>query len=204
MRKNNFIPRNKGRRVLGPALHVFCEGATEEAYLKAYLRSHRYSRCEIEISHHTDPVNLVREAKEAKVGAPASESYWVVYDLEDISQPKKLESHKEAFQLAEKNGINIALSAVSIEVWILLHFIKNPKAFVTAKLAERSLRTYLPNYKKGNSNIFTDIQQYIPIARQNAKALQDQIERDKPNSKPFENNPYSSFHLLLDAIDKIK
>lgn len=65
MRKNNFIPRGKGRRV-GPVLHIYCEGETEESYLNAYKRFRKYSGCEVEPSHHTDPVGLVKEAIKAK------------------------------------------------------------------------------------------------------------------------------------------
>ena len=82
MRRNNFIPRGRGRNVR-PVLHIYCEGETEEVYLNAYKRFKRYSCCEIERSHHTDPVGLVEEAIKAKNTAPASDSFWAAYDLED-------------------------------------------------------------------------------------------------------------------------
>jgi len=84
MRRNNFIERGRGRRV-GPVLHIYCKGETEESYLNAYKRFGKYSSCEIEHSHHTDPVGLVTEAIKAKESAPLSDSYWVAYDLEDVS-----------------------------------------------------------------------------------------------------------------------
>ena len=99
MRKNNFIPRKKGRRV-GPVLHVYCEGETEESYLNAYKRFRKYSGCEIEPSHHTDPVGLVKEAIKVKEGSPYSDCFWVAYDLEDVSLENKRQAHEEAYRLA--------------------------------------------------------------------------------------------------------
>ena len=93
MRKNNFIPRGKGRRV-GPVLHIYCEGETEESYLNAYKRFKKYSGCEIEPSHHTDPVGLVKEVIKAKEGSPFSDCFWVAYDLEDVSLGNKRQKWK--------------------------------------------------------------------------------------------------------------
>ena len=203
MRKNNFIPRGKGRRV-GPVLHIYCEGETEESYLNAYKRFKKYSGCEIEPSHHTDPVGLVKEVIKAKEGSPFSDCFWVAYDLEDVSLGNKRQAHEEAYRLAEANGINIALSAISVEVWLLLHFTPTPKAYLNSDGAVRALRLHLSNYAKGNSGIFEKLKELLPSARRNADALQRRQERNNPDSKPYERNPYTSFHLLLNAIDQIK
>ena len=203
MRKNNFIERGWGRKV-GPVLHIYCEGETEESYLNAYKRFRKYSCCEIEHSHHTDPVGLIQEAIKAKENAPSSDSYWVVYDLEDVSLENKRQTHLEANRLAQANGIHIAFSAISVEVWILLHFTPAPKAYLNCDGAVRALKKYLPNYKKGSANVFIAIQNLISDARKNAVSLQRRWEHDSPNGKPYELNPNTSFHLLLDAIDQIR
>ena len=200
MRRNNFIPRGRGRSVR-PVLHIYCEGETEEAYLNAYKRFKRYSCCEIERSHHTDPVGLVEEAIKAKNTAPASDSFWAAYDLEDMSLENKRKAHVEAYRLAEANDIHIALSAISIEVWILLHFTSKPGQYLQSDNAVRALRKYYPNYMKGNGNVFNTLQHLIPDARRNAVNLLHHLERDYMDKKPYELNPYTAFHLLLDAID---
>ena len=202
MRKNNFIPRGKGRKV-GPVLHIYCEGETEESYLNAYKRFRKYSGCEMEPSHHTDPVGLVTEAIKAKESSPTSDCHWVTYDLEDVSLGNRRQVLEEAYRLAEANGINIALSAISFEVWLLLHFTPTPKVYLNCDGAVRALKVYLPNYAKGNSGIFEKLQELLPNARKNADSLQRRQERDNPDSKPCERNPYTSFHLLLNASDQI-
>ena len=203
MRKNSFIPRGRGRKV-GPVLHIYCEGKTEESYLNAYKRFRKYSCCEIEHSHHTDPVGLVTESIKAKENAPSSDCYWVAYDLEDMSQRNNQQAHAEAYRLAQANGIHIALSAISVEVWILLHFIPTPRAYLNCDGAVRALKRHLPNYKKGSANVFDDLQNLISEARKNAASLQRRWERDCPDGKPYELNPSTSFHLLLDAIDQLR
>ncbi len=203
MRKNNFIPRGKGRKV-GPVLHIFCEGDTEESYLKAYKRFNRYSCCEIKTGHHTDPIGLVEEAIEAKQNAPAADKFWVAYDLEDVSLQNRLKAHEEAFNMAQTNGVNIALSAISIEIWFLLHFTPTPQMYQNCNGAIRALKKHLPNYVKGDAGVFTAIQQFISNARKNASLLQKRQDLNNPGKKPYERNPYTSFHLLLDAIDQAK
>lgn len=202
MRKNNFIPRGKGLRV-GPVLHIYCEGETEESYLNAYKRFRKYSGCEVEPSHHTGPVGLVKEAIKAKESSPSSDCFWVAYDLEDVSLKNKRQAHEEAYRLAEANGINIALSAISVEVWILLHFTPIPKAYLNCDSAVRALKRHLPNYEKGSANVFSALQNLISDARKNAVSLQRRWERDRPDGKSYELNPSTSFHLLLDAIDQL-
>ena len=172
--------------------------------MNAYKRFKKYSGCEIEPSHHTDPVGLVKEVIKAKEGSPFSDCFWVAYDLEDVSLGNKRQAHEEAYRLAEANGINIALSAISVEVWLLLHFTPTPKAYLNSDGAVRALRVHLSNYAKGNSGIFEKLKELLPSARRNADALQRRQERNNPDSKPYERNPYTSFHLLLNAIDQIK
>ena len=38
MPQSNFIPRRRRSRGVNSVLHIFCEGATEEAYFEAYKR----------------------------------------------------------------------------------------------------------------------------------------------------------------------
>ena len=66
MPQSNFIPRRKRSRGVNSVLHIFCEGATEEAYFEAYKRKIHCAAVVIEHSHHGDPKGLVAEAIKAK------------------------------------------------------------------------------------------------------------------------------------------
>ena len=69
MPQSNFIPRRKRSRGVNSVLHIFCEGATEEAYFEAYKRKIHCVAVVIEHSHHGDPKGLVAEAIKAKDGS---------------------------------------------------------------------------------------------------------------------------------------
>ena len=201
MPQSNFIPRRKRSRGVNSVLHIFCEGATEEAYFEAYKRKIHCAAVVIEHSHHGDPKGLVAEAIKAKEGSPANDIFWVVYDAEELSQRNKLQSHAEAFQAANRNGINIAFSAICFEVWLLLHFTPNPWVFLQASNAVKELQKYIKNYKKGDLNILTTLQDKLPTARVNAADLAQRQQRNHPDVPMYEYNPYTTVHLLLDAID---
>ena len=201
MPQSNFIPRRKRSRGVNSVLHIFCEGATEEAYFEAYKRKIHCAAVVIEHSHHGDSKGLVAETINAKDGSPANDIFWVVYDAEELSQRNKLQSHAEAFQAANRNGINIAFSAICFEVWLLLHFIPNPSAFLLPSKAVKELQKYIKNYKKGDLNILTTLQDKLPAAHVDAASLAQRQQRNHPDVPMYEYNPYTTVHLLLDAID---
>ena len=201
MPQSNFIPRRKRSRGVNSVLHIFCEGATEEAYFEAYKRKIHCAAVVIEHSHHGDPKGLVAEAIKVKEGSPANDIFWVVYDAEELSQRNKLQSHAEAFQAANRNRINIAFSAICFEVWLLLHFTPNPSMFLQPSKAVKELQKYIKNYKKGDLNILTTLQDKLPTARLNAASLAQRQQRNHPSVPMYEFNPYTTVHLLLDAID---
>lgn len=201
MPQSNFIPRRKRSRGVNSVLHIFCEGATEEAYFEAYKRKIHCAAVVIEHSHHGDPKGLVAEAIKAKEGFPANDIFWVAYDAEELSQRNKLQSHAEAFQAANRNGINIAFSAICFEVWLLLHFAPNPSVFLQPSKAVKELQKYIKNYKKGDLNILITLQNKLPVARVNAANLAQRKQRNTPDVPMYEHNPYTTVHLLLDAID---
>ena len=201
MPQSNFIPRRRRGRGVNSVLHICGEGATEEAYFEAYKRKIHCASVVIEHSHHGDPKGLVEEAINAKAGSPANDIFWVVYDAEELSQRNKLQSHAEAFQAANRNGINIAFSAICFEVWLLLHFTPNPSAFLQPSKAVKELQKYIKNYKKGDLNILTTLQDKLPAARVNAADLAQRQQRNHPAVPMYEYNPYTTVHLLLDAID---
>ena len=186
MPQSNFIPRRKRSRGVNSVLHIFCEGATEEAYFEAYKRKIHCAAVVIEHSHHGDPKGLVAEAIKAKEGSPANDIFWVVYDAEELSQRNKLPSHAEALQAANRNGINIAFSAICFEVWLLLHFTPNPSMFLQPSKAVKELQKYIKNYKKGDLNILTTLQDKLSAARVNAASLTQRQQRNHPDVPMYE------------------
>ena len=201
MLKNNFVPRQKRNRGVNPVLHIFCEGETEEAYINAYKRKTHCVPVVVEFSHHGDPKGLVEEAIKAKKNSPSKDKFWVVYDAEDLSLGNKVQAHANAYQAAQHNGINIAFSAICFEIWLLLHYTPNPPTCQQPARATKELQKYIKNYKKGDLNILTTLQDRLATARLNANNLITRQQANNPDIPMYKQNPYTTVHQLINAID---
>ena len=197
------------RQIL-PVLHIFCEGsASEPNYLKRYktLFCKEKASIAIEPTDKTTPVQLVEEAirlKESPLVGKGDE-FWVVYDRES---PQKYDEkfHAAARIKAKMHGINIALSNVCFEVWLLLHFQPTCAACDSCdELTRRKdFKLHFPDYEKGSPCLFTSDQ--INEARKNAKKLNERTRSGANRSwnVPSKWNPYTDVYKLLDAIDEFQ
>jgi len=208
-------PRHNQRRKLWPVMHIFCEGQkTEPNYLKGYLNKfHAGNRLlQIEKTNKNTPVQLVEDAIKLKNSnaTPNIDSFWVVYDRE--SKAKYTDQlHQKALDLAKSNNINLCLTNVCFEVWLLLHFTYSTAAYQSCDdlLNNSSLRTELRRYgintyNKADENIFDIIADMVPAARANAVMMNKFILESSytTEDKPHLLNPYTKMHSLLDAIDE--
>lgn len=208
--------RGTGKRVLKPLLHIFCEGEkTEPNYLKGYLAKYHPGNRTLKVIRIAEtvkntPEQLVDVAMEKKNSHDAStnDEYWVVYDREAISKYSD-SLHLKSLSKANANTINVALSNVCFEVWILLHLITSVGSFnscndllkrspLKAKFKQKGIE-----YDKGNPSIFEIISDNIPKARDNAKKMNKRTLESSEAGKdhPFQLNPYTDVYKLLDAID---
>lgn len=206
--------KNNNQRKLAPVFHIYCEGEkTEPNYFNGYLGrfcpgNRRLNVIRVEKTNKTTPKQLVEVAVDAKndKDCPAGDVFWVVYDREgEAKYPRKL--HQEAYQNASKNGVNVALSNVCFEVWILLHFQKNTATYNSYDDLRRHsdlCKKHIKNYDKGDKNIFDVIVDRIADARVNAVEMNDNSIKvaDVSWTMPFQWNPYSDVYKLLDAIDE--
>jgi hypothetical protein len=190
---------------LKPNLHIFCEGEkTEPNYLRGYIDAMfpgtRLSP--IRKTAKNTPVQLVEVAIKAQDDNPPDDVFWVVYDRESVAKyPEKL--HAEAYSKARKFGIQVALSNVCFEVWILLHFQKTVAAYDNyddlrkhSKLCE-----HIRDYDKGAKTHFSE--EEIDLARKNAEKMNANTisGANLEWTEPYQWNPYTDVYKLLDAID---
>jgi hypothetical protein len=197
-------------------LRIFCEGdSTEPNYLKGYIaaldRQARKSVVEVQKTCKNTALQLVEEAiniKNSLASLPEDE-FWVVYDRESVGKyPDVL--HAKARAKAEKAGVNIALSNVCFEYWILIHLVDTDAPFGshddligTSRLRAEMRAQCGCDYKKSERLIFDLLKTRLPSARAraqrlNARGLENaQAGRDQPHHI----NPYVGVVDLLDAID---
>jgi len=207
---------NRSKQDLKPILHIFCEGEkTEPNYLKGYLErffstNRRLKVIKIEPTNKNTPKQLVEEAIKKQKYCPDGDSFWVVYDRE--SEQKYSDNlHAQAYNKAQKHNIDVALSNVCFEAWLLLHFTSSSapyncyddlrkKSNLRAECKKRGVK----DYDKGNKEIFDQLtENEIKTARVNAKRINEQSKcnANSSNTKPYQLNPFTDVYLLLDAID---
>lgn len=194
------------RLELKPRLHIFCEGEkTEPNYFRGYVETH-FSGTRLSPVKKTEkntPVQLVEVAIAAKQSNPPGDQFWVVYDREACNKyPDGL--HAEARSTAQANGINIALSNVCFEVWILLHFQQAVAPYDSYEdLRKHSkLKEHIAGYDKGTRRRFSNSE--VCAARKHAVKLNaETISGANPEwDQPHQWNPYTDVYALLDAIDE--
>lgn len=207
--------RNRRAPQVTKKLRVFCEGEkTEPYYLKGYIRHFRNDhKATIEIMDCTKntPVQLVEAAIRCKNSNKSIEGdeFWVAYDREAVSKYTR-RLHLEAWENARNNGINIALSNICFEFWLLLHFVDSSTSYSSfANLKKNSnLLTEVKNccgqkYDKASAVLFEAIKENIQPARDRAIRINAAgLKGAGHKCEPFDINPYTDMPKLLDAIDR--
>lgn len=133
---------------------VVCEGReTERRYLESFRQEVRNPRVRLTIARETGvPLTVVTEAIRLKDDAEQSakrerdvnlryDDVWAVFDVDE--HPKLA----EACELADKNGIQLAVSNPCFELWALLHF-QEQRAHIERHKARAAVQSHMPGYDK--------------------------------------------------------
>lgn len=138
-----------------PRILVVTEGeVTEPEYLKAFATAFKNQLFDVKVAgeHGHDPKSMVGIAKDylQKSNRHAEtkgdeflryESVWCVFDVDDHLRIP------EAKVMASDNGIHLAISNPSFELWLLLHFRECPGPQHRDKILEM-LKDSVPGYCK--------------------------------------------------------
>ena len=147
-------------------------------------------------------------SKNAKRNGLLSDLFCVVYDRESKTKyPDKL--HAKAYDKANQNNIVIVHSNICFEYWLLLHFeysrgcYCNCDDLISNSNLKKSLKALnVTDYNKGNKSLFNVLSSNLDFARENAKKAYKELKNELDSGKkPYEINPYTNFHELLDKID---
>ncbi|MGK0291396.1 MAG: hypothetical protein ACI86H_002864 [bacterium] len=212
------MPKKRGvsNKPVKQILRIYCEGKkTEPNYLNRYKENYlenRRVKVKVEPTKKITPEQLVDEAikKKKDKNILKSDPFWVVYDRESRNQYTD-EYHQKVLAKAKKNQINIALTNVCFEVWILLHFVdvsasySNCNDLIKSNLFKKELeKRGISDYEKGNQSIFDVLSDSIDLAKSRAEKMNQTTIKSSyhDESTPYRLNPYTSVHKLLDAIDE--
>jgi RloB-like protein len=181
-------------------LLVFVEGArTEELYLTYWHRQYR-DRVRVEIDpYRGGPLQLVEraveaqrtEARDAKKGRGRPHNQiWCVFDRDEHP------NFARAIDLADRHGINLAISNPCLELWFILHF-EDQTAYLERQAAQHRAEELL-----GCSKVLTDaalnaLAERYDEARRRAVKLD---EKHAGDGSPPGNNPSSAVWHLIELI----
>lgn len=173
----------KGKKI-NPTFFVFCEGKTEEQYIK-FLKS-QY-RIPIEIDSKKAGYDIspkyIKNYKKTKFTHKKDKTF-LLYDIDVDEILEKLHAIKESTLLA---------SNPCIELWYLLHY-KEQKAEIDCK----KCIVELDKRNDGYSKVLIDSKLKENLINKQLKAIN--------RAKKLENfkNPCSTVYLLLEALEEAK
>lgn len=183
-------------------LFIVCEGSrdkSEDAYLSGFIRTCRLPatvKVQVVDTRSNTGKELVKIAADLIEG-PDDEA-WVVYDKDGYTK------HPETFHLARTKGVNIAFSAVSFEVWILLHFNYTTRAFPKSADVIHYLKHDCSfEYEKNRKNMFHAIKSAggsLKEALSGAKKLQVAAKSASPDSPIYQFDSYTDIDRLIETI----
>jgi hypothetical protein len=198
--QDRSIKRRSPHRQPKTRILIVCEGrVTERQYFKAFQHQVRNPRVHVEVSKETGvPLTVVQcavrlrneaisEAKRERDENLLWDQVWGVFDVDEHPNLDK------AVDLAESEGIQLAISNPSFELWALLHF-QEQRAFASRQQVRASLKTYLPDYEK-----LLDFEVMHPHYAEALRRAQE-LDHDAGVHGASGRNPATGVHRLTQTI----
>ncbi len=203
--KSNSLRRRVGDRSPKRTFLVFCEGRrTEPEYLEALKREpavRDIAAVDIQIDWSTTgsvPMTLVRAAAAARRRSEEEEDeideVWCIFDVEwPINHPQL----NEAIDMANRSGVNLAISNPCFELWLALHFVDCGRPMNNNE-ARQLRRKHDAVAGKG-----LVASTYMPLrADAAARALRLTDKHVSDGTEFPHDNPSSGMHLFLEAVER--
>lgn len=195
-------------------MYIFCEGEkTEPYYIESFINDKAKGKSKVikvPREKSSSPEHLVDAAIKKKKSSSTSDGdvFWVVYDKEDVNS-RPIAMHKKVWDKANKNGINVAISCVCIEFFILLHFGFTEASYTSfdnlksnSPLLACFKKIGVDDYDKASAKTYHHLKDYVDRAIMNARKVESNIiNAGSVNiNEPYKILAYTGFHKLLDDI----
>lgn len=139
-------------------------------------------------------VNLVHEALRLSK-LQKYDQIWCVFDRDSFP----VENFNDAVQLARENGIQVAYSNESFELWYILHFDYLDTGIHRKDYMKRLDHLLGTRYQKNSENIYDLLYSRQKIAIRNSRNLLAQYNLPDP----ARNNPSTTVHLLVEQLNRL-
>ena len=191
---------------------ILCEDKKSSLlYFKSFKNDEEFKRhlqaADVDVFHpkNFSPLGLVNDAikrqREATVEKNPYNDIWVVFDKDKHTNIHS--AYTKAQKNKEKFKINIAISIICFEYWILLHFNRSTRAFNTCdELISFIKMNYFPKYNKC-TNCFEELRDKIDTAIKNGKWVEKQVKNDiNRGTKAYNLGAYTDVHKLVEKLIK--
>jgi hypothetical protein len=143
----------------------------------------------VKASKNRSPYQMVEEAIKHK----SKNTYYEVWCIFDHDTHDKL---ADAFDLAEKEGINVAFTAICFEVWILFHYVYTTRAFQNSDQVIAEIKRYMKEYNKDYEKLYEQTKDKLHTAIAHAEKLRKSLEQPDRRLQ----NPYVDVDRLIKQI----
>jgi hypothetical protein len=170
---------------------IYCEGEkTEPNYFHGFRAPSLIVKVEGLRKNTLSLVQRVIELRAAEEGE--YDQTWCVFDKDDFPDDK----FNQAISLARRNGMKVAYSNQSFELWYVLHF-SYMRSAITRSDYMRILDEQLGHkYEKNSTGIYDELHDFQTVAIRNARRLLDQYHP----SRPAKDDPSTTVHLLVEQL----
>lgn len=203
------VSRRKARRDPYAKVLIVCEGQkTEPHYFNGLKDHYALNSANVEICGDcgSDPVSIVSYGKqryrEERDAGDAFDKVYCVFDKDSHANYSK--ALNLINQAAPKETFSAINSVPCFEYWLLLHFEYTTQPF--ARLPKKSpcdqvndrLKQFLPDYAKGDRDIFNKLASQMPFAINNAERALKAATANQTD------NPSTHVHTLVEFLQAIK
>jgi hypothetical protein len=212
-RKNHQSHMSRREDVLNQRLLVIlaCEGEkTEKLYFEEFFRqlklSHAISKisCVFAPHSHTDPSGVLDDLLNFRsITGNTYQDYeqrWIVIDRDAERTGGGghiLENYMRAIERARENGVDVAWSNPSFEIWYLLHYHYRDTGIDRDELNRRLSECINKEYTKNDPTLFSILETKMGDAIRNAKRLLSIAERER---QPAQINPGTRVVRLVETL----
>ncbi len=193
--------RNSNTKNPKKVIRIYTEGeSTEPNYFNAIKDELRLSEIDIKVNglgHNTIAlVEYVIDRKNETSSTDEDTEWWVVFDKDDFGR------FNEAIEKAESEGIKVAYSNESFELWFILHFEFLQSSLGRDKFAAKITSHIGKKYEK-NIDIYSLLKSKESDAIRNAKNLEKQ--HDKLGEASFDKRvPSTRVYELIECLRGLK
>jgi hypothetical protein len=205
-----------GEPELGDSFLIITEGeVTERMYFESVREALQVNPVTVRVLHPacTDAEGLVRAAMQERDAVverrnrceagnrdvPCYDHVWVLFDTDVPARQHQL---GPALELARNEGIYVAYSTPSAEVWLLLHFRDRPGPFLDSASVERAVGDVWGQHYDKSAETFPKLwpalEPNIPAAVNRAAKVRRYHEEAATQFPP---NPSTQLDLLVRALD---